>query len=374
MLDFLDWDDEELPTRQTNAPASHARPSRQPFRPIRLPRSDPSDPSIEIAPATEVDLSGPMSWAPTLPESVLARLGEPPPFSAPPPDTARSRLPSSGISPGRTTLVSEPWIPPPTDSEQFDRRTTARRAVAVCPASVAVPLLHALPPVDVVRRSHSSLPPVVVSSPRSDDELLQEVLRLRRWVRFTGALSITALAACTVLAALLLRTQDRSHALEPAISAQEAPIAPRELATVKAHSALGGLRLAVDGRDRGKLPLELTDIEPGRRELRFTGPVNTEPLVKHVDLAPGEVLDLGNIALEPRAIEVRIHTPSPSTVVSLARQGEPSQIVPGPFPRTLRLPPGTYAVFAARGAETWSHPLYLTSERGNQEVLIHFAH
>jgi len=315
-----------------------------------------------------------MSWAPTLPESVLARLGEPPPFSVPPPVTARSMLPPSGVSPGRTTLVSEPWIPPPTDSEQFDRRTTARRAVAVCPASVAVPLLHALPPVDVVRRSHSSLPPVVVSNPRSDDELLQEVLRLRRWVRFTGALSITALAACTVLAALLLRTQDRSHALEPAISAQETPVAaPRELATVKAHSSLGGVRLAVDGRDRGKLPLELTDIEPGRRELRFTGPANTEPFVKHVDLAPGELLDLGSIALEPRGIEVRILTPSPSTIVSLARHGEPSQIVAGPFPRTLRLPPGTYAVFAARGTQTWSRPLYLTSESANQEVLILFA-
>jgi hypothetical protein len=205
--------------------------------------------------------------------------------------------------------------------------------------------------------------------PAQDRELLQEVLRLRRWVRLTGVLGVAALAACTVLAALLARAYDRPVLLDPAVaSAFEAAPAPGTRLT--ARSAIDGLRVTIDGVDRGPLPLELTDLAPGRHELVFAGPEGYAPLERSIELSAGEVLALGDIALEPQGIEVLLTVLSFGTTVSIAKKGEPSSIISGPFPRKIRLEPGTYALFAARGGHTYARPLYLSRERGSREVII----
>jgi hypothetical protein len=247
------------------------------------------------------------------------------------------------------TLVSEPHVPESDDD--FDRRTTNQRNIApsllassdavplLVPKSAAVPLLRPQPPeapqVPQERYLPSSLPPMAMNIPGTsgDEDLIREVLRLRRWVKMTGALSVASLACCAVLAALLLRAheapQSQSRTLAPVTPAQvEPPVSESPAAAPPAPSAA--------------------------------------PSASAVPIAPP------NDPLP--TIEVRVVAPSPRTVVMLARRGEPAKQIPGPFPQTVKLPPGVYAVFAARGSSTWSHPLYLTPERGNQELVITFSH
>lgn len=66
----------------------------------------------------------------------------------------------------------------------------------------------------------------------------------------------------------------------------------------KASSSQAGVRVLVDGKERGTLPVNLTDLEPGQRKLRFEGNERLEPLEKTIDVEKGKLADLGDIQLK----------------------------------------------------------------------------
>jgi serine/threonine protein kinase len=66
----------------------------------------------------------------------------------------------------------------------------------------------------------------------------------------------------------------------------------------KASSSQAGVRVLVDGKERGTLPVNLTDLEPGQRKLRFEGNERLEPLEKTIEVEKGKLTDLGDIQLK----------------------------------------------------------------------------
>jgi hypothetical protein len=223
----------------------------------------------------------------------------------------------------------------------------------------------------------SSFPPAVLSTTPEHEQLVEEVARLRRWVKVSGALCAAALIACGVLASLLLRsglgaglttTLDVANDSSPAAPADE-PLSADTTQGVRVSSKQKGVTLLVDGRERGTLPLTVDDLAAGKHELRFEASKH-KPLVKHVSLAAGELLELGDVSLTPAKVSLVIHLPSDGTTVSLAKKGEPAEVLSGTFPKTLELAPGRYEVFAARRGQTWSRPLDLSLERPRRELTI----
>jgi hypothetical protein len=125
----------------------------------------------------------------------------------------------------------------------------------------------------------------------------------------------------------------------------------------------------VDGRERGTLPLTVDDLPAGEHELRFEA-AGHKPLTKKVSLSRGELLDLGDVSLTKTRVTLVIHISSDATTVSLAKKGEPAQVLSGRFPKELELAPGSYAVFAAHRGRTWSRPVELSMDEPRHELTI----
>ena len=78
----------------------------------------------------------------------------------------------------------------------------------------------------------------------------------------------------------------------------DAPVEKADGTGVKLASTQDDVTVFVDGKKRGKLPVELTDLEPGSVKLRFEGDEHYEPLEKTVDVKDGEIADIGEIKLK----------------------------------------------------------------------------
>ena len=72
---------------------------------------------------------------------------------------------------------------------------------------------------------------------------------------------------------------------------------------VKAVSDQPGVRVFVDGVDRGALPLDVGDLKPGAHTVRFDGGAALVASEETLRLAPGEVKDLGVVRLSPRTAD-----------------------------------------------------------------------
>jgi len=395
-IQLLDWDDDEDPTQET-VPYSCARQthpsapavSERPTNPSAV-ALDPADlVAVDAAPPTEIDAVPLHDWAdePEEDESTWRTPVPPPPGVQPSvkpapdsfTDATLERLDKLFPAPGsgRNTLVSEvegALLPvlDEDDDDDFDARDTTKRASAL-PPPPSMPRSTALPLNRRVVAPLSSVPPTVVSDAPPD--LAAENRRLRVQLRVASAVGVLALAGCAVLGAKLaaagpsvepLRTEVPQVAAAPTV---EVPPATSQGIRVKAEQP--DVTLFVDGADRGSLPLELDDLSVGEHELRFVGGPDRDPLVKTVTLAAGQVLDLGTIALPERTIEVTLSLLHPGANVVIAPPGGESRPLTGPWPMTLRLPPGTYAIFAAGGGlGTQSVPLHLTRSMTQREVTI----
>lgn len=58
-----------------------------------------------------------------------------------------------------------------------------------------------------------------------------------------------------------------------------------------------GARVALDGVDRGRLPLALDALSPGRHTLELDGRPTSSVLVREIEVSGGEVLELGDVEL-----------------------------------------------------------------------------
>ncbi|HEY4120830.1 MAG TPA: hypothetical protein VGM56_23365 [Byssovorax sp.] len=72
---------------------------------------------------------------------------------------------------------------------------------------------------------------------------------------------------------------------------------------VKAVSDQPGVRVFVDGVDRGALPIDVGDLSPGPHTVRFDGGAALVASEETLRLGPGEVKDLGVVRLSPRTAD-----------------------------------------------------------------------
>jgi serine/threonine-protein kinase len=75
-------------------------------------------------------------------------------------------------------------------------------------------------------------------------------------------------------------------------------------AGLKLASALKGVKVFVNGKDKGELPLELKELEAGKVELRFVGGDEYGNLEKTVELKAGETVSLDDIKLPLLKVKV----------------------------------------------------------------------
>ncbi|RLB47826.1 MAG: hypothetical protein DRI90_25955 [Deltaproteobacteria bacterium] len=335
VLELLDWEDEEMPTKET-VPYSFARRTH-PSAPLAIVSltDEPSEDSvvepsaIELAPPTEVDPSCPVwssDWtkdAPTLRTPVPPQSGKLAPDSYA--DATLERLDGRWLAPssGRHTMVSEvdSSIAETLDQDDdFDLRDTTRHASTLPPAP-ALPRSMALPLVQQVATSLSSLPPTVLDEAPPD--LAAEVQRLRGWVRLTSAISVCALTGCAILGTLLSKPAPSPQTLQRQLP-QTAPV------------------LAAQAAPR--------PAQPSTQASAATPEVVPPP--------------------DPK-IQVVLSLYTPGANVMLAAHGEPARQLTGPWPMTLDLLPGSYSIFAAGGGhKPQSIPLHLTPDMTHREVAI----
>jgi serine/threonine-protein kinase len=114
------------------------------------------------------------------------------------------------------------------------------------------------------------------------------------------------------------------------------PVPGSTLATIKATGGQAGVKVFVDGQDHGPLPAQLKDIAPGQRRITFDGGDRYEKAEQTVDVAAGQVLDLGQVVLPVKRGLVTVHLETRGATVMLVAADRKSQkLLPGPWPMTL---------------------------------------
>jgi hypothetical protein len=100
-----------------------------------------------------------------------------------------------------------------------------------------------------------------------------------------------------------------------------------------------GVKVYVDGVDRGALPAKLEDVQPGARDVRFDGGERYKSLEKVVDLKAGDTTDLGAIRLDVLRGQITIELASDDARVTIQKDqdGAGAKVVSGPFPKTIEL-------------------------------------
>lgn len=156
---------------------------------------------------------------------------------------------------------------------------------------------------------------------------------------------------------------------EDTVIVVDLPTAPAKQG-IKASSAHRDVHLLVDGVDRGALPIELVNLQPGQHEVEFRSD-RFEPLSRTVEVKAGQIVDLGEPELVATKIGVLIDLVPQDAVVTLRRKGHPTQELAGEWPRTVALEPGNYRLEARRaGHHKFSQKLTLATDRPERRVAI----
>lgn len=135
-----------------------------------------------------------------------------------------------------------------------------------------------------------------------------------------------------------------------------------------------GVRLTIDGVDRGALPVKLTDLKPGRHTLRFSGE-RYRPEERSIDVEAGKTVDLG---------EVKLAVLRGRVVVSVETEGARILLVPnddmarakrleGPFPRTIEVETSKVAwklVAQKRGLPDFSSKLDFSDGVAEKQLVV----
>jgi serine/threonine-protein kinase len=80
------------------------------------------------------------------------------------------------------------------------------------------------------------------------------------------------------------------------------------------------VKVSIDGTDKGTLPLDLKDLTPGTHKLKLDGGERYEKVEQSVDLAAGQIKDLGTIKLKVLKGQVTLELVTVGASVTLARK------------------------------------------------------
>jgi PEGA domain len=107
---------------------------------------------------------------------------------------------------------------------------------------------------------------------------------------------------------------------------------------VELRSRLPHVRVYVDGRRRGELPILIDDLPSGEHRLRLVAP-NRRPLERVITVQPSRVERLHGLMLAPVKGSARIALASPGARVLVGEAGKRRgrRALHGPWPRTLEL-------------------------------------
>lgn len=150
-------------------------------------------------------------------------------------------------------------------------------------------------------------------------------------------------------------------------------------ATVRATGSQAGVRVRVDGEDRGALPLDLSDLEPGEHEIVFEGGDRYERSTRTIDVDAGDALDLGEVKLAvlKGEVEISLETEGAAVTVERVSSGAKSVVkaVSGPFPVKLELD-GTESwrvVAKKRGLPDFVHDVDFSDGEANKRVSVELS-
>ncbi len=132
-------------------------------------------------------------------------------------------------------------------------------------------------------------------------------------------------------------------------------------ATLVVANDQAGVRLFVDGADRGTLPAKLTDLTPGKHDIKLTGE-RYKAWEKSIEVKEGETVDLGAPRLAVTKGRVLVTVKTEGATIELVRADSTSRpkLLEGPFPRPVEVPieSGTWKLVAKkRGLPDFVAPL-----------------
>jgi serine/threonine-protein kinase len=136
-----------------------------------------------------------------------------------------------------------------------------------------------------------------------------------------------------------------------------------------------GVRLFLDGTDRGTLPTELKDVAPGSHKTRFEAGDRYEPLEQTVDVVAGQTKDLGTIKLKVLKGQVTVDLATKGASVTLASTGSKKvqkKLPDGPWPIKLDLDTsdGWRLVATKKGFQDFGQDLSFDDGKAEKSVRI----
>jgi len=138
------------------------------------------------------------------------------------------------------------------------------------------------------------------------------------------------------------------------------------------QAAQSGLRLIVDGTDRGPLPIELRDLPSGIHAVRVEGGERYEVFERAVELVPGKVADLGTLKLQVLKGHVTVDLATPGARVLLVNDGAPkSKVLGGPWPMRIEVDASGWSLIASkRGHQEFVHQLVFPEGQADLGVRV----
>lgn len=92
-----------------------------------------------------------------------------------------------------------------------------------------------------------------------------------------------------------------------------------QVTTLKIGGSQPGVKVFVDGAEKGTLPLDLKDISPGSHKIRLEGGDRYEKIEQTVDITAGQVKDLGTLKLKVLKGQVTLDLVTQGANVSLVK-------------------------------------------------------
>ncbi len=141
---------------------------------------------------------------------------------------------------------------------------------------------------------------------------------------------------------------------------------------LKVASVTPGVRLFVDGTDRGVLPVDLKDVAPGMHRVRFEAGDRYEKLEQNTEVAAGQQKDLGTIKLKVLKGQVTVDLATKGAIVTLVGKKVQKKLPDGPWPIKLDLEAsdGWRLVAAKKGFQDFSQELSFDDGRADKSVTI----
>jgi serine/threonine-protein kinase len=97
------------------------------------------------------------------------------------------------------------------------------------------------------------------------------------------------------------------------------PAPTEQVTALKIGGSQPGVKVFVDGAEKGTLPLDLKDIAPGSHKIRLEGGERYEKLEQTVDITAGQVKDLGALKLKVLKGQVTLDLATQGANVSLVK-------------------------------------------------------